>query len=208
MEFAEKRRIRIARKIVFAGLAAMLFLLLGLFGGVGYRLYSLKELGFVPHSRLGYADARFKCDILYSPLLYPVYWIMGRGHTNGTFSILYFAEGYTAGEHAAPIFGLGEKDRRDVYLMNMLMWGLSLNLFVLFSLTLAIEIVGQRGLYLVLFGGVVGFMASEILGVFVGMVAGSIVALIFLKLWPNNPILVFWRSLWNEKVPSSENRLH
>ena len=92
--------------------------------------------------------------------------------------------------------------------MNMLMWGLLLNLFVLFSLTLAIEIVGQRGLYLVLFGGVVGFMASEILGVFVGMVAGSIVALIFLKLWPDNPILAFWRSLWNEKVPSSENRLH
>lgn len=208
MEYAERRHIRIARKIVFAGLAAMLLMLLGLFGGVGYRLYSLKELGFVPHSRQGYADARFKCDILYSPILYPVYWIMGRGHTNGTFSILYFPEGYTAGERAAPIFGLGEKDRRDVYLMNMLMWGLSLNLFVLFSLTLTIEIVGQRGIYLVLFGGAVGFMTSEILGVLIGTIAGSVVALVFLRLWPDNPILLFWRSLWNEKVPGNQNHRH
>jgi len=208
MEFGEKRHVRIARKIVFAGLAAMLFLLLGLFSGLGYRLYSLKELGFVPHSRSGYADARFKCDILYSPILYPVYWIVGRGHTNGTFSVLYFPEGYTAGEHAAPIFGLGEKDRRDAYLINMLTWGLSLNLFVLFSLTLAIEIVGQRGLYLVVFGGVIGFMISEILGVFVGMVVGSLTALVLLKLWPSNPILIFWRSLWNEEPRSSQIQPH
>ena len=198
--YRKKTYVPVLRRVFFAGLMATAFLLLGLFSGLGYRLYMLKEIGFVPHSRYGYADARFKCDIVYNPVLYPVYWLMGSGRRNGTFAILYFPEGYTAGEHAMPIFGLSEKDRRDAYLMNMLAWGIGLNFFALFSIAVAIEITKQRGLYFAVFGAMLGFVAFEMMGVIAGAIIGSMLALLLLKLWPENPVMLYWRSFWTENV--------
>jgi len=201
---AEKRWVRMLRKIAFAGLMTMMLMILGLFEGIGFHLYHIQELRFTPNRQLGYAIVTFKCDIVYNPIIYPSYWMTNSGHLDGTFERIIVPEGWTSGEHPSPVWGLKPQDRLDTYLIYMLTWGLPLNLFVIFCAMVAIEIVAQRGLYLVLFSGMVGFFALEIVGIILGFVAGSVLALVLLKLWPNNPIVVFWRSLWTDSVQKPE----
>jgi hypothetical protein len=129
---------------------------------------------------------------------------MNKGHLDGTFERIIVPEAWTAGEHPNPIWGVKPQDRLDTYLLYMLTWGLPLNLFVLFCAFVAIEIVAQRGLYLVLFSGMMGFFVLGITGIILGIVAGSVMALILLKFWPNNPIVEYWRSLWTEPVQKPE----
>jgi hypothetical protein len=201
----EKKYVHVLRRVFFAGLMTVLLGLLGLFGGLGYHLYGLKEVSFTTHDRLGYADASFKINLTYNPVLYPAYWLIGRGSINGTYSILASPLSYSPGESVRPNWGLSRQDRADQYLINMLVWGMPLNLLALFSVAIAIEIVRERGLYFVLFGGLLGFNIQEMQGVIVGGVAGALVALTLLKLRPNNPIVTYWRSLWSETIPNSQN---
>lgn len=41
--------------------------LLSLFENVGHRIYSMREVSFAPHTRLGYADVIFHCDAVFNP---------------------------------------------------------------------------------------------------------------------------------------------
>ncbi|MDH7564420.1 MAG: hypothetical protein QHH24_06050 [Candidatus Bathyarchaeota archaeon] len=191
-------RVRFAQRFVRFGVAILLalgLLLLGLFEGVGYHLYFIRETSFIPHNQLGYADASFSIDLMYNPVLYPLYWLMGNGHINGTYSTIYLPEGYGAGEFSGPRWGLWGKERQDAYIIQMLSWGSLLNLLFLAIITVSIEIVGKRCLYLVLGFGIFGFAAFELVGMAVGMVLGSVAVASLLRR-PDNVVFRFWRSLW------------
>lgn len=184
-----------AKRLTLPILFAFLFTLFGIFSGLGYHLNYIDELSFVPHNQLGYADAVFACNMIYNPIVYPLYWVIGEGHVNGTFQMMYLPETYAPGEFGGPIWGLRKQDRYDTYILYMVTWGTLLNLFFLLGVTIAIEIIRQRILYLVLLFGAFGFYVFQILGVFLGIIVGSIIALLLFK-WPDNFIVRFWRSLW------------
>ncbi len=183
------------KKFLFALLMSMFFLLLGFFGGVGYRVYAIKDVSFKPHSQLGYADAVFFCDITYNPILYPFYWIVGRGKLVGNFSVMYVPEGYMPGEFGGPIWGMKPEERYDAYTNFMISWGTFSNLIFLFIVALAIEFVCGRSAYWVLLLGVFGFLVWEICGAIIGVIVGSILVLWIFKISPDNFIKRLWQSV-------------
>lgn len=196
LPLSDQKSIRILRKIIFAILFAFLLALLGIFDGVGYYLYYIDERSFVPHNRLGYADVVFSCDIIYNPILYPLYWITGNGDLSGNFSIKYVPEGYYPGEFGGPIWGLSKEDRYASYVIHMLTWGIVLNFFILFSFNMAIEIVGKRSLYLILLCGVCGFIALKITGMIVGLSAGFAIVMLLMFKFQDNFLVRWWQSVW------------
>jgi hypothetical protein len=175
-------------------LFALLFLILGLFGGLGYHVYQIAEVSFVRNSQYGYADATFRCDMICDPLLYPFYWVAGRGRLNGTFSIIYVPEAYSPGGRA--YYGVEPKERYSEYVIRMLTWATLPNLLFLFFLTVAVEIVGKRSLYAVFLSGVLGFYALEVIGLVMGLAFACLAISLFSKFWRDNPFTRFWVSLW------------
>lgn len=196
MQGKAKKIAVLVRRLVLPVLFAFMFTLLGLFSGLGYHLNYIDELSFVKHNQLGYADAVFACDIIYDPIVFPLYWVIGKGHMNGTYQMMYVPESYAPGEFGGPIWGLKKEDRYDAYVLYMLTWGTVLNLLFLLGVTITVEIVGQRSLYLVLLFGMFGFSVFQILGVFLGIVVGSLIVLLLFKWRPDNLIVRFWRSFW------------
>lgn len=190
-----RKSVMLIRRLILPILFAFMFTLFGFFDGVGYHLNHIDQLSFVTHDQLGYADATFACDMIYNPIVYPLYWVMAKGHVNGTFQMKYVPESYYPSEFGGPIWGMKEEEHYDTYILYMLTWGTLLNLFFLFGVTVTIEIVGYRSLYLVLLFGAFGFYVFQILGVFLGIFVGSMIALLLFK-WPDNFIVRFWRSLW------------
>jgi hypothetical protein len=188
------KSIRIVRKLVTAVLFALLFFLVGLFGGWGYHVYQISEVSLVRNSQYGYAEATFRCDMICDPLLYPFYWVAGRGQINGTFSIIYVPDAYTPSGRA--YYGGKPEERYSDYILNMLTWATLPNLLVLFSLTVAIETVGKRSLYAVFLAGVVGFYASDVTGLVMGLTSACLAMLLLSRFWRNNPFERFWSSLW------------
>jgi hypothetical protein len=174
------------RRLVFAIVMALFLALLGIFSGIGYQVYSIKELSFEPNYELGYAEVVFSCDIICNPILYPYYWLVGNGRVRGDFSIMQIPESYSPGEFGGPIY-MTRQQRLDSYAMSIVTWGTTLNLIALFFVTGVIEIVGKRILYLSILGGAIGFVAN-IIGLIIGVIFGTIVAiLIMLKLPPFGP---------------------
>ena len=80
-----RKNIRLLRKFVFAVLMGLFLFFLGIFNNLGYYVNAIKKISFKPHSQLGCADVVFFCDIIYNPILYPFYWIVGRGTLTGNF---------------------------------------------------------------------------------------------------------------------------
>jgi hypothetical protein len=198
----ERRRVTIIRKLVVATLFALLLFLLGIFGGLGYRGYA-KEISMERDYQSGFANVGFTCEILYDPITYPSYWIMGSGYINTTMEIPYAPQAHYPGEGTgdvgAPMYG-NRKDRESEYLISMLIWGAPINLIVLLSITIAIEAIRIRSLYLILLSGILGFYVFNVPGVLFGVVAGSLVVVLLFRLWRDNFIVRFWRSLWEEQI--------
>jgi len=178
---------------------ALLLFLLGLYGGLGYNLQSLEEVSRdYSFSSSGFLAVVFYCDITYNPILYPFYWLQGAGHLSGNFSTIYWSEGYSPGERGSPQFGLGPKQRLDVYLTRMLTWGVAGNLSLLFLLAVSIEIVGKRVLYFIVFISSLGFALASFLGWIAGLCVGAIsVWFVLLRMPKNNFLERFWNSLWD-----------
>lgn len=193
MAQSSRKSIRIFRKLIVAVLLAIFLTLLGIFDGVGYHVYSISETSFIRQGIGGYADATFKCDILYNPILYLFYWNVGRGHINGSFSMIYIPDAYSGNRAFYPPT---PRERYPAYVMYLASWGLLPNLVVLFILTAAIEITGKRSLYLIVFGGVIGFYFFELVGVAIGMIIGSIAFAFLLKYRRDNPFSRFWETIW------------
>jgi hypothetical protein len=175
---------------------SMFFLFLGFFGGLGYYVHAIKEVSFKPHSQLGYADAVFFCDITYNPIIYPFYWVIGKGKIVGNFSVMYVPEGYMPGEFGGPIWGIKPEERYDSYINMMISWGTFPNLIFLFIIFLNIEFLWGRSLYWVLLSGVFGFLIWELYGTIIGIIIGGIIVLWVFKISPDNIIRRLWQSVF------------
>jgi hypothetical protein len=181
---------RIFRKLVVAVLVAFLFALLGTFYGLGYHVNSIQELSFQRTSTFwaeDYAAATFECDMTYNPLLCPFYWIAGNGHVNGNFSIIYqpeYARHQDLESHdtwSTPFYGTNPSSRYFEYVMAISYWGILPNLITLLFLTIMVEIVGRRILYMFIFCGILGFYPLGLIGVLVGMMIGCFAWFLFSK---------------------------
>jgi hypothetical protein len=186
----------LVRRLTLPLVFAFMFTLFGLFDGVGFHLYYIGQVSFVPHDQLGYADATFTVNMVYNPIVYPLYWVMGKGYVNGTFRMMYVPESYAPGEFGGPMWGMTPQDRYDEYILYMVTWGTLLNLVFLLAITVIIDFAGYRSLYLVLLFGVFGFYTFQIIGMLMGIAAGSMVALLLFKWRPDNSIVRLWHSLW------------
>ena len=67
-----------SEKSNFALAMAMLLTFLGIIGNFGSYIYSMKET-FIPHTRLGFADVVFQCNVVFNPILYLYYWLQEYG---------------------------------------------------------------------------------------------------------------------------------
>lgn len=184
--------IKIAKILGFALIMSIFLGLLGLFEGVGYRISSIREVSFIPHTRLGYADVIFHCDAVFNPILYPYYWMAGYGNVNASFYFAYATEhpqwlmdtssGVPNMEADSDWYPFGwpptPEERCETYEMYVLTLGNISNFIVLFTVTLFIEILKMRKLYLAIFGGVVGYALADEIGMIVGMVPGFFVFLL------------------------------
>ena len=176
----ERRSVKIIRKLVVAVLFALLFTFLSFFSGPGYHVNQMEEVSFDRYFGLGFANATFQCDIVFNPLVYPFYWFTGSGHFVGNFSMMYVPEGYSQGGRA--FYGSFPRDRYPEYLTYVTTWGTLPNLVVLLFITLAVEVVGRRILYLFLLSGILGFYAFTLVGTVVGVIAGCLAALLASRL--------------------------
>jgi hypothetical protein len=187
----KEKYLAILRKFIVALIVALLLMLLGIFGRIGYYVRHIEELSFTRYYGLGYADATFSCDIIFNPVLYPFYWMLEKGHISGNFSTIYVPEAYSTGELGHAIWPPSPSDRYPEYILQIITWGILPNLLILFNITVAIEIVGRRTLYLLIFCGILGFFVGELLGAIIGLIAGA-----FLTLQMNKFIVQLWHSLW------------
>jgi len=176
----ERRSLRIIRKLIVALLFALLFTFFGFFSGPGYHVNQVEEVSFDRTFGLGFANAAFACDVVFNPLVYPFYWFAGGGHLVGNFSMMYVPEGYSPG--GRPFYGDYSRDRYPEYLTYLTTWGTLPNLVVLFFITLAVEVVGRRILYLLLLSGIIGFYAFVLVGTIVGVFVGCLAVLLASKL--------------------------
>lgn len=187
----------VTRKAVLALGIAFLFIFLGLYSGVGYKVNSINENYFHPYDNLGYADVVFYCDMVFNPVLYPSYWLKGIGHMADNFSIRYLPESYYQNEFGGPNWGLSPKKRLEFYVMFLITGGTYSDLLIFFLIGLGIEVIGKRELYLVLFSGLLGFAGGGVIGTLVGLGAGAAAAMIVMFALPKDNILSrFWRSFW------------
>lgn len=194
--FSWKEKIKtLAKKLVIAALLTLLLIILGTFNGLGYHIYSIKEKSFTPYNQLGYAHVVLTCDIIYNPILYPYYWLVGRGHLAGDFHLIYIPEGYFPGEFGGPIWRTTQH-RINSYLMTMLTWGITPNAITLFLIAIIIESL-ERSLFLSVLFGILGFLMG-MLGILSGIIFGIIiVVLIKNNVPPFNFLKELWHSLWD-----------
>lgn len=186
-----RRSVRIIRKLIVAVLFTFLFVLLGLSNGLGYHVNRIEETSFVYQS--GYAEAAFSCDVTFNPFLYPYYWATGSGRITGSFSMFYVPDAYAAS--GRPFYAGNSLDRYPEYLLYIVTWGTLPNLLALFAVTIFIEILGKRLIYLAFFLGALGFYLFVLEGLFLGVIIGSLLA-VLLNFWRDNPLTRFWDSIW------------
>lgn len=195
--FSSMRSRRIFLRLVIPVSMTLLFVVLGVIGGLGYRVNSIKELSFVPHA--GYADSVISFSATYNPLLYPFYWIKGMGYINGTFSLMLIPiSGYSAEtEFPAPVWGLKPSDRYDDYIDQMITWGFYGDLIVLFLISLLIEAAKARMLFMAMLFGILGFYVAVVPGMLVGLIVAVTILLFIRFMLPRDNLLSrFWYSLW------------
>jgi hypothetical protein len=196
MAVHQSRWIKTAKKLIFAVAIAFFLVLLGLFDGLGYHA-QIKEISFTRYSDMNFAFATFNCNILYNPVLFPFYWLKGSGHLDGNFTHIFVAESYEPGEYGGPIFPMTPKARTDTYITKMVTWGTAENLVLLLALTLLIEALGKRSLYLVFFSTTICFAIASVIGAIVGVFLGAFaVGYILFRMSPESPLRRFWQSLW------------
>jgi len=81
----------------------------------------------------------------------------------------------------------------------MAFWGGVENFAILLSMTIMIEILKQRLLYIVLLTGIVGFFFAGIIGTVVGLAIGMVFFLTYrFKLHEKNILARFWSYLWEK----------
>ena len=185
--------VRILKVLVVSVVLALFLSLIGFFGGLGYHVNRIEEKSFV-RTQEGFANATFICDLVYNPLLYPLYWLVGNGHPSGTFGMLVIPEGYPVivdpfhpeerGLGRA-FYGPYPRDRYPEYLIAMSSWGTLPNFLILLFIMMAVEIFRARGIYLILLAGILGFYAMALVGAVAGVLVASVILLLLWKFVPD-----------------------
>jgi len=184
-----------ARKLALAVTVAFVLTLIGL-SGLGYKVSRINELSFAPDYEKGFAEATVACDITFNPFVNPLNWIVQEGHINGTFTIVLVSEGHSSisafnqgeykGTYAPPAasyhatWGATAQERYSDYIALLTNAQVLPNFLILFIATTAIEISRKRRLYAILFCGIIGFYAFDILGAILCIITG-ILALLLLS---------------------------
>jgi len=70
------------------------------------------------------------------------------------------------------------------------------NLILLLSITLIIEIIGERGAYWMLLSGIFGFSLWKLTGVIIGLSVGCVMVLWLFRISPNNFLRRAWQSIF------------
>lgn len=199
MQGPRSKFVTVLKRIVFALAFTLLMLLLGFFGTIGYHVISVKELSYPLGFRSygTYAVGSFYCDIVYNPILYPYYWFVGAGHFTGNVSMILIPD-YGPGEQAYPIFPGPDVREGDLYVTSMLVWGITANMAFLLFITVFLEIINKRIVYLVLSSGTLGFAVASVIGLVIGSLI-SASAIVYLSVFNKSKMAVlrdFWSSLW------------
>lgn len=160
---------------------ALFLVFLGNLGGIGYQIERIKELSFIRYDRFGYADANFTFSGTYNPLLHPIQWITGNGHVASNYFMIYLPHSYQPGEFGAPNYGLSPEDRYGNYISFAMSGNFLVNLVVFLALTLTLEVMKWRVLYLAMFAGIAGFVVAGIYGTVVGAILGALSLVYLLK---------------------------
>jgi hypothetical protein len=185
--------LRILKALAISVALALFLSLLGFFGGLGYHINRIEEKSFV-RTPDGFANATFIADLVYNPILYPFYWLVGNGHPSGTFGMIVIPEGYpvivdpTHPEERGlgrPFYGAYSRDRYPEYLIAMSSWATLPNFLVLLFIMMAVEISRARGIYLILLAGILGFYAVALVGAVAAVVVASAILLLLSKLVPD-----------------------
>lgn len=199
MQGPRTKYVTVLKRIIFALAFTLLMLFLGFFADIGYHVISVKELsyplGFKSYGT--YAVGRFYCDIVYNPILYPYYWFVGAGHFTGNVSMIIFPD-YGPGEQARSIFPGPDVREGDLYVTTVLVWGITANMVFLLFITVFLEIINKRIVYLVLSGGTLGFAVASVIGLVVGsLISASVI--VYLLVFDKSKMAAlrdFWSSLW------------
>lgn len=199
MQGPRTKYVTVLKRIIFALAFTLLMFILGFFANIGYHVISVKELSYPLGFRSygTYAVGRFYCDIVYNPILYPYYWFVGAGHFTGNVSMIIFPD-YGPGEQIRPIFPRPDVREGDLYVTTMLVWGITPNMVFLLFITVFLEIINKRIVYLVLSGGTLGFAVASVLGLVIGSFISAL-ALVYLAVFDKSKMAVlrdFWHSLW------------
>ena len=200
MQGPRTKYVTVLKRIIFALAFTLLMLLLGFFANIGYHVISVKELpyplGFRSYGT--YAIGRFYCDIVYNPILYPYYWFVGTGHFMGNFSMFILPEGYMPGEFGGSVYPRIDIRESDLYVTRMLIWGTTANMVFLLFITVFLEVINKRIVYLVFIGGTLGFAVASVIGLVVGSFI-SASAIVYLSVFNKSKMAMlrdFWHSLW------------
>jgi len=200
-ESLQAKTVAILRKLLVAIAMAALFVLLGVFTSMGYRVHSISEVSFERHSMLGYADATFDCAMIFNPIVYPSYWAMNIGHISGRFSMIYVADAYSQhGDYSAPYWPPTPEGRYQTYILYLVTSNILPNLIFVFLLALTVEVIGKRELYIVVFAEMIAFAIGEIAGMVVGLTVGVALAW-FIMSSPRARSLLRW-ARYDDNVPT------
>ncbi|RLI41380.1 hypothetical protein DRO69_11640 [Candidatus Bathyarchaeota archaeon] len=209
--FFKKRLTRLVfKKLLFAFGAALFFTFLGIIGNFGYQVYSIEEVSFVPHTRLGFADVVFHCNAVFNPILYPYYWLKGFGSLNSNITFKYVSEHphwlsdtasggpniETDSKWYPWGWGITPQERYETYIAYLLVLGIYPNFALLFIITLFVEITDRR-LYSMILAGIIGFAFWSVSGMLIGLfVATFILAVALVSPEVNKLLRQLWLYLW------------
>jgi len=167
--------------------------LLALIPNVGYKLnielYRPYDTRYewIDETEFLYAIVDFHADGVFSPLLYPMSWVLGKGILSHNFSMVYLPD-WTWGtdpvsgeRYTIPRWGkpqaVREEARTKVTLDELL---INIPLLVAISTTLVLLI--KHRIFLWLLGGVLGFAVAGLVGIVVGLSVGVISAQVVLPM--------------------------
>lgn len=165
---------------------ALLLSFAGVLGGFGYHVRLLKITFDLSGGVYAVVEAT------YNPLLHPFNWLVNRGSLIAEFNGMMVGSSVRAGYITA-------EDYLATFALDLAVWDSLESLVILLLVTIAIEVVEERLLYLVLFAGVVGFLAG-IIGTAIGLAAGAVFFLIYkFKLGNENIFARFWDYFWEKE---------
>jgi len=195
----EHRIPRSVRRLALGLAMGFLLVLLGVFNTIGYHVYLIDEVAVDrTYASQGYLLGTVRIDMVFNPILYPFYWLKSLNRINGTFFLVYYADGFGGeGQPGGARFPWREEGRYEGYLSSFTTWGFFPNMGILLAAAILIEFAHAKAVYIALFTGILGFTFAVLYGLIVSVIIGGGLAFYFkFRVSRDNAILRFWHSLW------------